>query len=272
MTAFELELQRIDTPALAMTYALVPWDSEVFGVPVGQIAGIEVRRLAEAGADFAGFEAWRDEAGIQLVACRLEHCRLAESMLLESRGYRFVEMVCSPRLSGLQAASLPPADIDLVEATAADVPALEAIAANAFVTGRYRLDWRLDPAFNAERYRFWVRSSFENPHQATLIGLLDGRPAGFFIVERTHPDRYYWHLTAVAPGFQGQGIGKRLWRAVLSRHQREGVERVETTISLHNTAVLNLYSRLGFSFAPPHMTFHWLRGERLRASGGGDGW
>lgn len=268
MPGFELALQRIDTPALTMTFAHVPWDTEVFGVPVAQIASLEVRRPVEAGPAFAAFEDWRRGAGVQFVACRLPHDRLRETMFLESRGFRFVEMVCSPWLAGLQAACLPPDEMELREATSEDLPALEAVAAGAFATGRYRLDGRLDPALSAARYRFWVRSSAANPRHATLVGLVEGRLAGFFIVERSAPERCYWHLTAVAPEFQRQGVGKRLWRAVLARHRREGVDRVDTTISLHNTPVLNLYSRLGFSFAPPQMTFHWLQGERLGAPDG----
>lgn len=49
--------------------------------------------------------------------------------------------------------------------------------------------------------------------------------------------------------------------------QRIVADGIETTISLHNTTVLNLYARLGFAFAPPQMTFHWLRGERLGPPG-----
>lgn len=259
MAAFDLDLQRLDTNALSMAYAVVPWDSEIFGVRVAQISGLDVRAPREASRVFAGFEEWRDAACVELVSCRLEHQRLRESMLLEAHGFRFVEMVCSPGLGNLQALRFDPDELDLVEATASDVPALEAVAAEAFVTGRYGLDWRLDRSFNGLRYRYWVRSSYANPRHTTLVARIGGEVAGFFIVERTAPERFYWHLTAISPGFQGQGLGKRLWRAMMRRHQGEGADRIETTISLHNTPVLNLYARLGFSFSEPFTTFHWLR-------------
>jgi ribosomal protein S18 acetylase RimI-like enzyme len=69
----------------------------------------------------------------------------------------------------------------------------------------------------------------------------------------------YWHLTAVAPEWQGQGIGMSLWQTMLRRHAAEGATSVRTTISGHNAPAMNLYSRLGFSFSAPQMTFHWLR-------------
>ena len=82
---------------------------------------------------------------------------------------------------------------------------------------------------------------------------------GFFIVERRTDGTVYWHLTAVAPTWQGKGIGGDLWRTMLQRHRTEGADRVATTISGHNLPAINLYARLGFSFRSARMTFHWLR-------------
>lgn len=82
---------------------------------------------------------------------------------------------------------------------------------------------------------------------------------GFFIVE-PHLDRsVYWHLTAIAPPWQGKGIGLSLWQTMLIRHATEGATAVETTISGHNLPALNLYARLGFAMTSAQMTFHWLR-------------
>jgi RimJ/RimL family protein N-acetyltransferase len=87
---------------------------------------------------------------------------------------------------------------------------------------------------------------------------------GFFIVEQ-RPDRsVYWHLTAVAPKWQGKGIGMSVWRTMLLRHKAEGAPFVETTISGHNLAIINLYARLRFTFRGAQMTFHWLRDAEAR--------
>lgn len=260
---FELNLRRIDTAALAMAFGAVPWDTEIFGRQVAQIAGIEVREPAGARREFQVFEDWRDRTDVAFVSCRLPHDRLPESMFLEASGFRFVELVCRPRLTGLRLLDGLAADVELVEATAADLPELETVAEDAFVTGRFRLDWRLPSTINGLGSRHWVRTSLDNPRHLVLKGMAESRLAGFFIIERTGRDRCYWHLTAVAPAFQGRGVGKRLWRSVMRHLQDQGVDVIETLISLHNTPVLNLYARLGFSFTPPDMTFHWLRGDHL---------
>ena len=87
-----------------------------------------------------------------------------------------------------------------------------------------------------------------------------GQLVGFFIVERRPSGDAYWHLTAVAAGWQGKGVGTSIWQTMLLRHRTEGVTSVETTISAHNLPAMNLYSRLGFSFTAAQTTFHWLRG------------
>ncbi len=88
---------------------------------------------------------------------------------------------------------------------------------------------------------------------------VEGDLVGFFILEH-RPDRsVYWHLTAIAPRWQGKGMGMSLWQTMLLRHRTEGASFVETTISAHNLPIINLYARLGFSFRSAQMTFHWLR-------------
>ena len=67
-------------------------------------------------------------------------------------------------------------------------------------------------------------------------------------------------LQAAAADFVDyKGMGMSLWQAMLLRHRAEGATFVETTISGHNLPIINLYARLGFSFASAQMTFHRLR-------------
>ena len=145
------------------------------------------------------------------------------------------------------------------EARPDQLDSIEAIAEDAFTTGRFVLDWRLDPKAGHLRYRRWVRNSAGDPQQKTLIATLDGAIVGFFVVETDSHGRAYWHLTAIASQWRHRGMGKRLWAAIIALHYAEGVQKIETTISAHNVAVMNLYARYGFKFERPQMTFHWLR-------------
>ena len=80
-------------------------------------------------------------------------------------------------------------------------------------------------------------------------------------MERLTDSQIAWRLTAVAPEFQGKGLGKGIWNSVLALHRDSGIDSVVTTISSANVRVLNLYSSLGFKFEAPEMTFHWVRSE-----------
>src|SRR5438105_3564962 len=123
MTLTSVPCRVIDTPALHLEFSLVPWDTEILGAPVGQITEIACADPQSAVVDFARFEHWRDELGVRLVSCRLMHDRLNESMLLEQRGFRFVEMVYRPQLSAVHEATFPEDDLEISPATDSDLPA-----------------------------------------------------------------------------------------------------------------------------------------------------
>ena len=164
-------------------------------------------------------------------------------------GFRFVELVYVPRLGSFDRVSAPLHRIDVLPATQDDLGQVEDIAYTAFTTGRFLLDGRLDPDLSRRRYGTWVRTSLRSREQSVLKAELAGSLVGFFIVEDTPDRNVYWHLTAVAPQWQGKGIGLSLWQTMLMRHKSEGAVSVATTISGHNLPALNLYARLGFNIA-----------------------
>jgi ribosomal protein S18 acetylase RimI-like enzyme len=250
---------RFEADGAAVECFLVPWDSEIFGFPVAQISRMELTEGAQPGGVLREFDAWCAGQDVRLASCRLDHAQLRESMALEEVGFRFVEMVHEPRLDLIDRVAAPRRVIRIGEAAEGDLAAIEGIASSAFTTGRFLLDWRLPPELSSRRYAAWVRTSFEGEAHTVLKAEADGEIVGFFIVE-TRPDgSVYWHLTAIAPRWQGKGVGMSLWRTMLRRHRAEGATFIATTISGHNSPALNLYGRLGFKFGTAQMTFHRLR-------------
>lgn len=247
------------TPRLRLVAQEASWDTVVFGVPVVQVQALELFNPNGAAADYAAFQDWLDVERVGIVSCRLAHDRLREAMFLEANGFRFVEMVLHPRLDRLRQLSFLPDDLRIAPATEADLGELQDIAERAFTHERYQMDPRLDPRLGGQRYGRWIHNSLHHPVQR-LLKVLDGeRLVGLFIVEKRADLSAYWHLTAIAPQWQGRGYGRRVWRAMLHRHHTEGCDAVTTTISARNTPVLNLYAELNFRFLPPEMTFHWVR-------------
>lgn len=254
---FALDRLRIDTPALQLGYYLVPWDTQIFGRAVAQIERLELGP-GDADAAFAPFDDWCAAQQVALAACRLDHQRLREIAWLGRRGFRFVETMVYPRyddLSRLPAVGNPRA-ITIADAAPEQLEAIQAIAAAAFVTSRFVIDPWIAPELGARRYRTWVSNSFADPAHRVLTALIDDQIAGFFIVEERKDGGAYWHLTAVAPAFQGRGVGKALWARMMDWHRERGSTRIDTAVSGHNLPVLGLYGGLGFRMRGSDVTLH----------------
>lgn len=250
---------QIETDSLRMAWSDAPWDQAVCGFPVLQITKIELLGT-NAVSDIQIFERERDRIGAGLVSCRLSHERMSESLLLEDRGFRFIEMGYKPEIELLkfnmdgQMASLA-----VTHAIDDDLPILLDIARTSFHNERFRVDPRLNSDVSDQRYQNWVANSLRHPTQELYV-ICDGtRRIAFFVTELLHDGTCYWHLNAVAPDAQGQGYGRRVWLNMMVEAGKRGAVRVRTSIVARNHRVLNLYARLGFYFPPPSMTFHWVR-------------
>lgn len=255
-----IENFRICSESLVVEAREAPWDTAVFNYAVVQIDRLDVKNAGMAREEFLSFKDWVHSNDVGLVSCRLSCKHMAESMLLEDNEFKFIEAILHPvctRLANFKDA----VDTQLVieRPAEADLPELVLIAECAFTNERYYVDPRVDTAISGKRYGRWVVSAFFHATQQLLKVVHENKIVAFFIVERLSDQSVYWHLTAVNPQYQGKGYGRRVWLAMLARHHRENAVSVRTTIAARNVPVLNLYSSLNFRFAPPDMTFHWVK-------------
>lgn len=257
MTNFTYKLESIQTGALVLDYFLVPWDTEILSQPVAEIRRMEIREPEAAARDYRTFSRWCEKQAITLCSCRIAHERLFESMFLEAQGFRFIELNYSPRLNKLQEFELEDDVIQIQLASHQDRELLAEMAGNVFQHGRFHQDPRLGTTLGNYRYRTWLLNAFEQPHQQVLTCVLNDEIIAFFVVESPEKGHCFWSLVGLAPGKQGQGLGKRVWRAMLRKYQQDGVDTIVTSISSQNIAVLNLYVSLGFRFPKPYAIFHW---------------
>lgn len=256
----EIDIETIDSAALRMRFSLVPWDTQLLGYRVAQVQSIEVLDSRGAHDVFEDFERWRDQNQIHLVSCRLPNLALHESMFLEEHDFRYIETVYSPQLDLSAPAPSPTQDrIAVALAGSEDVDQIVHIAGVAFTTGRFALDWRLDPSDNQRRYQGWVRNSFADAAHNIWKATKSTEVVGFFITEDLPLSVTYWHLTAIAPAWQGHGMGRRLWLAMIDQSRNAGQAFIKTTVSGHNVSVINLYASLGFRLHEPRSTYHWTR-------------
>lgn len=253
----------LDADSLCLRANAVPWDSDIFGFPVAAISSIDVKKLVSAQDQFDLFNIWVRENSFEIVSCRLSHQQIEASMFLERNNFRFIEMVLHPIVMGLQ--TYPVIDTEMVveKVCEAELHAVVSMAERSFGYERYHVDPRIDSKLANIRYGRWIRNSFYDSKQVLLkVRLQDGHTVAFFVVENKDDLSVYWHLNAVNPDFQGKKLGYHIWMTMINYHKVAGIEGIRTTISARNSPVLNLYSKLNFRFAPPEMTFHWVKSDQ----------
>jgi RimJ/RimL family protein N-acetyltransferase len=249
----------IETCNLLLEASLVSWDTEIFSFPIGQINQIKILNSKKSIKGYSEFESWRDDNCYGLISCRISHDLIDESLFLEGKGFRFIETVLHPKLNALDELNITDQGLKVVLASKNDLINLRRIAESAFKNERFHIDPRIDSSLADIRYGRWVSTTIDHPLQFLFKILEKESIVALFIIEVKTDGDAYWHLTAVAPEYQGRGYGRRAWLTMLRYHQNCGHKAVSTTISARNISVLNLYSSLCFKFEPPDMTFHWIK-------------
>ena len=241
------------------TVALLPWDAEVFGFPVGEFRPGGAEKIgAKWPALCERLARWARQQQVEIVCCRIPASDNPLSGLLEACGFRFVEASLRATLSPLSPERLPEARVGVRPALPEDRSRLLAIAESAFDSGRYHADARLPRALANARYRFWLENALTRPGPGTRVFALGepGRPAGFFHVE-VEAGAADLRLGAVDPAGNSGIAGFALYAGVVRLLAAEGVRRASARLTATNTAVVNLYAALGFRFAEPEIVRHW---------------
>lgn len=254
---------RFESSALSIEFQPVAWDSYVIGSSVMQVKKIEVRNAVDSLNQLEQLINELSAQSVALISCRLPHDSIQESMVLEGVGFKFIEMVLHPFLNTLPVKEFYSDNRIVVKRAQNDELAdLAKIAEFAFLNDRFNVDYRIPRKSSGIRYKNWVLSCADHPKQKAFKFSKDNNIIGFFIIEEDIDARKaYWHLTAISPKYQGKGLGRKCWEAMLSYCKSHNFNEVSTTISARNTPVLNLYSKLNFRFRNPEMTFHWVNND-----------
>ena len=177
---------------------------------------------------------------------------------IQKHNFKFIELNYRPQINNLQLLDLSNEKVEIQLAAPSDKEHLADMAKSIFKYGRFHQDIALGDEIGNDRYKTWMVNAFSLPFQSVYKCIISTKIAGFFVVENTEK-KCHWALTGLAPGLNDRGMGTRVWKSMMHFHQAQGVESITTSISSHNTAVLNLYAKLNFRFPTPAATFHWHR-------------
>jgi GNAT superfamily N-acetyltransferase len=157
----------------------------------------------------------------------------------------------------------PPASDDLIVRPSTDAD-MEAIVA-AMVGQPWGSRYESDPAYDAGRIRDlrgrWLWNSHRGRADVVLVGILDGRPAGYVTCRL---DRSTGHgeieLVGTLPEFRGRRVASRiLAHATAWFSTRATAVTVRTQAT--NIAAANLYETGGFTLRSSDMTFRLTIGR-----------
>ncbi len=264
-----------------------PWDSEFFGISIGQVgpgtvaprdlaAVVEQARvdaveclylLVDAGEP--GSIAAAERAGFSLTDVRLTLGRD-----LRARGES-----ATPTAARTAARSPAGTAAGTVAGTAGtparirpartdDILPLKALARVSHRNTRFHRDTRFDPARSDEMYAVWIERSITGElANAVWVVDVDDAPRGYMTIAAGESGAAgvgegmaVIGLVAVADAYRGRGYGERLMDAALEWSAARGIARASVVTQGTNPASVRFYERAGFTVSRVELWFHcWTR-------------
>ncbi len=265
-----LAIEAIDPdgrPAGVLLFRPSPWDTDHFGYPCVSVDSALIAaeeyapRRAVAETLVTGLTDWLASHGARFTSVRVPARDLPVVHALESAGFSFIEAwaFLHRPTSGLGAAAEP---LTLRPARPADRSVMHACAVGAFDTQRFHADARVDRARADALYTRWIDTSFTDPAMTTLVHEHDGKAVAFMTyfpsdLSATLGRRFaMWKMALIDPALRGQGLGTRFFEALARHHRDEGLDIIDSGVSLRNVASINLHARCGFRLTSTLLTFH----------------
>lgn len=256
----------------------VPWETRNLGI---QSYALNASALAGHGASTLAAllkDAAEAHGGI-FVQAKLEPDHASLSPLISSAGFYFVELALTPHLNIRNNPLLADFERDpaaflrgrfavadlrfgpMDKADASQSQAVRDIAGSSFTDDRFHTDPHCDPLVADRRYQLWVDQMLSDESHQFYTMHHKGQVIAFMIQKDTTLP-----LAGFSQAYTRSGLGDYFWLSTLLAMQKQGHSKVSTGISTNNTAVLNLYSRMGFRFRNPTAVYHYWSTPETKGS------
>jgi dTDP-4-amino-4,6-dideoxy-D-galactose acyltransferase len=170
----------------------------------------------------------------------------------EQAGWLLVDVGVDFLADPVKAPGPSPSDIRLSRDD--DLPALQDLAATAFVYSRFAVDPFFSDGDVQAFHRQWITNLHGGLAQALLVSESEGQLAGFVSCSLAD-DKGRIPLIAVAADQRGQGQGRKLVQAALGWFADAGAREVRVKTQVPNIPAVGLYERCGFVMERPELTF-----------------
>lgn len=239
--------------------AVLPWDTDIFGFPVGDFKANDCRSASAHPAEFlAALTIWAQENNVELVSVSVNAEDSMWCSLLQDVGFRYVDCTLEVINKRIQSLDYTPTKNPLRVATLQDQPGVEELAESAFRFGRYHADARFPRALADLRYRRWLRNAFTSMGPNSII-YVSGTPdhiRGFLHLNIYGKDSYMT-IAAVEKSLHGSVLGYDLIAETVNKIKEMGIRRNHSKISAGNLGIVNIAISFDCRFGPPQAVFHW---------------
>lgn len=228
---------------------LLSWDSDFFGFP---IAAVRLERLEDP--SMTAIDTWCEARGVR---CLYYECNAADQDSIRRAGRGGFEVV-DVRLLFTGRSHAMPADgpAALRDATAADVPALRAIASESHRDSRFFADPRFSAERAAELFATWIGNAVAGHVDRVIVADHGGEVAGYSALRKQPGGRGRIDLFAVAPWHRRQGIGRQMIRASCAWLAEQGVPTIFAATQARNASAHRAYQRCGLALGGVWLYYH----------------
>ena len=141
-------------------------------------------------------------------------------------------------------------------ATSNDEKAVREIAGFSFLQSRFHLDQKIPGKIADNLKREWAGNFFQKKRgDWMIVSEIDGKVVSFLQLLKKNETTIVIDLIAVAPGYQGRGIGKSMISYAIN-NCLEGNSNVIVGTQIANTNSLKTYNNLGFITSSAQYVFH----------------
>lgn len=273
---FTLDFTPFPSDGGPLSYALVPWDTELYGMPF-----YELRCDGPAGSVSQELPGWlaviraQTKGQSSFLFSRIQSSNVDLCEAVCRHGFYPAELtltISMPLRRFARAHATMTRRAQLRRATAADLPYVSALAGGAFWADRFHLDPHLPRHLSDRRYAQWVERGFRDGDSLFVYeqtgDVAEGHKiVGFYLIRGAPGGEVELSLAGVGERYRRTGIGALMYEDLLDMCRELGYRVAVTSISANNLDVVNLFLGLGFAVRSAKLTMHLLLNPALANDG-----
>lgn len=211
------------------------------------------------------FLQWCNQEKIEFVVAKIPSLDLISINELLHKGFDFIESWIFNKIDLRKYKINNDNLLTLRLANESDLHYMLEYSKDAFNTQRFHADYHIPYAKAEGLYEKWIKNSFNDSKQKILVYDHNGIPSAFMTYYILDLSKYYnlkfamWKMALINPLLRGQGKGMSFFNSLFDYHKKEGLDILDSGLSLRNIVSLNTHNKVNFKVVSTLATLHlWM--------------